>query len=156
MATAQALPVAGLQSYPWAGKGGFGIGAIKAKYKFPQPCVVLALGRMRGLVARRGRREGQTSQFNMPGACQACLGPCAVRKWTVSSGPALVPAHQSLRVPKAHGHQGSAFYPAVILLQANYPKKCLPHPKTSNTGAPSAPCWGKTSHFDHKPLLRKH
>lgn len=92
----------------------------------------------------------------MPGACQTCLGPYAVRKWAVSSGPALVPAHQPLCVPKAHGHQGSAFYPTVMLLQASCPKKCLPHPKTSNTGPPSAPCWGRTSHFDHKPLLREH
>lgn len=61
------------------------MGAIKAKCKFPQRCVVLALGRLRGLVAGRRRREGQTSPFNMPGACQAFLGPCTGRKWFVSS-----------------------------------------------------------------------
>lgn len=145
MAAAQALPVAGLQSYPRAGRGGPGMAAIKAKYKFPQPCVVLALGRVRGLVAGRGRREGQTSPFNMPGACQACSGPCTVRKLVVSSGPALVPAHQPLCVPKAHGPQGSAFYPTVMLLQANCPKKCLPHPQNQKYSGTFCTMLGKNT-----------
>lgn len=108
--------------------------AIKAKCKFPQPCVVLALGRVRGLVAGTGRREGQTSPFDMPGACLACLGPCAGRKWVVSSASALVSVHQPLCVPKARGHQGRAFYPTVTLFQANCPNKCFLTPKTAIPG----------------------
>lgn len=143
MATAQALPVAGLHIYPRAGRGGPGMAAIKAKCKFPQPCVVLALGRVRGLVAGTGRREGQTSPFDMPGACLACSGPCTGRKWVVSSAPALVSVHQPLCVPKARGHQGRVLYPTVTVFQANCPNQCLPHPKNSHTRGPSAPCWGK-------------
>lgn len=140
MATAQAPSVAGLQSYPRAGRGGPGMAAIKAKCKFPQPCVVLSLGRVRGLVAGRGRRKGQTSPFDVPGVCQACSGACTGRKCVVSSAPALVLAHQPLCVPKAHGHQSSALCPTVTLLQANCSRKHLPHPNSSNTGGPSAPC----------------
>lgn len=125
-AAAQALPLAGLQSCPRAGRGGPGMAAIKAKCKFPQPCVVLALGRVRGLVAGRGGREGQTSPSSMPGACQARSGPCAGRKGVGSSAPALVLAHLC---PHNTWAAGQSILSHCHALTGKLPKEMSPSPQ---------------------------
>lgn len=101
---------------------------IKAKCKFPQPCVVLALGRVRGLVAGRGRREGQTSPFHVPGACQACSGPCTGRKWVVSSAPALVSARLPL-CPQSTWASGQGILSHCHALTGKLPKEMSPSPQ---------------------------